>query len=212
MIRTHDYPLRAVHLRSALDVLAERDQDLAATLKVVGYPPERRRPVGFASLLRIIVAQQLSAKAAASIAARIDAAMGGSLEPAAFLALDEARLRVLGLSRQKIAYARALAEAVIDGAFDPKGLAALDDEAVVQAITAHKGFGVWSARMYLIFSLGRPDVWPADDLGVREAVRRIKGLTRRPTVAETEALGEAWSPHRSAVALLCWHALHNSST
>lgn len=205
------FRLTARELHAALEALAERDRDIAAALAESGHPPERRRGAGFPVLLRIILAQQLSTKAVATIAGRLDAALGGEpWRPEAFMELEETDLRAIGLSRQKIAYGRGLAEQVVSGGFDPDALASLDDAEAVAAITALKGFGVWSAQMYLIFSLGRPDIWPVGDLGVREGVRRIRRLEARPDEAGTDRLGEAWRPHRSAVALLAWHVLHNT--
>jgi len=204
------FRLSAAHLRSALDMLAERDVDIAYALTMAGYPPERRQPTGFPAFLRIVVAQQLSAKAATTIHGRLLALLDEPPTPEALLAASDESLRAVGLSRQKIAYARALAEAVQAGRFDPEALEGMEDQSAVAAIAANKGFGVWSARMYLIFALGRSDIWPADDLGVREGVRRIKMLAERPTVAETDEIGALWTPHRSAAALLCWHVLHNA--
>lgn len=210
MTKPEEFRLSAAALRRDLDALAAADADVARTLAEIGYPAERRRRPGFEALLRIAVAQQVSAKAAAAIFGRLEAAMGGAPAAERFLALDDAALRQIGLSRQKIAYGRGLAEAVVGGALDVEALATLDDAAVIEAVTALKGFGVWSARMYLMFALGRPDIWPADDLGVREGVRRIRRLESRPGVAETETLGAVWAPRRSAATLLCWHVLHNA--
>jgi len=205
-----DFRLSDAHLRDSLDRLADADADIAATLAGIGYPPERRMSAGFPALLRIIVGQQLSTKAAATIWRRLEIAMNGAPDPAGLLALEDAALRAAGLSRAKVLYARGLAEAVLEGRLDPAGLAALPDDETQSAITALKGFGPWSANMYLMFALGRPDIWPADDLGVREGLRRIRRLDARPTVTETRALGEDWTPHRSAAAMLCWHILHNA--
>lgn len=205
------FGLSEARLRIALDRLAGADRDIAEALAAHGYPPERRRGTGFPLLLRIILAQQLSTKAAATIAGRLDAALGGEpWRPEAFLAVAEEQLRTIGLSRQKIAYGRALAEQVVAGNFDTSALASLEDDAAIEAITALKGFGVWSAQMYLIFSLGRPDIWPVGDLGVREGLRRIKRLDERPDEGAAEAMADPWRPDRSAVAMLAWHVLHNA--
>lgn len=204
------YALDAAGIRAGLDALAARDSQMAAAVRDLGYPPERRREPGFAALLRIIAGQQVSTKAAAAVAGRLEAAMNGAPTPEALQALGQDRLRALGLSRQKAAYATGLAEAVTAGRLDVNALAHMPQDDAVAAITGLKGFGPWSARIYLMFSLGRPDIWPADDLGVREGLRRIKGLDERPSVKETERLGAAWSPYRSAAALLCWHILHNT--
>jgi len=205
-----EFRLSTEKLRSALDMLAKRDGDIAYGLGVAGYPRERRQAPGFPALLRIIAAQQLSAKAASTIHGRLLELLGDPPRPAALRAASQEALRGAGLSRQKIAYARALADAIEDGRFDPDSLAEMADTDAIAAIAANTGFGAWSARMYLIFALGRSDVWPADDLGVREGVRKIKGLAQRPSAAETDEIGALWTPHRSPAALLCWHVLHNA--
>lgn len=193
------------HIRRGLDALAERDEDFARELPLVGYPDERRNEGGFAALTHIIVAQQISTKAARTINARLLDAVGGVLSAKACRALTDEGLRGVGLSRQKLAYIRGLSDAVLDGQLDINGLAGLDDDDVLARITALKGFGKWSAQMYLMFSLGRPDIWPDGDLGVQEGARRLKRLSDRPGPKEMEALAEPWRPHRGAAALFMWH-------
>lgn len=198
------------HLRQALDVLAASDTDLAAALEVVGYPEERRRGApSFESFLRIIAGQQLSVKAAATIFGRIESALAGDFRPEVFLRLSDDDLRSAGFSRQKIGYARGLCEAVMEGRIDLQGLSALSDEEVIGQITALKGFGRWSAEMVLLFSLGRPDVWPADDLAIQAGVQRLKKLPDRPDRRQTDALAEGWRPHRGAAAIFIWHYYSN---
>ncbi len=204
------FRLSTRYLQQALDSLAARDADIATTIKHWGYPQERRSPGGFPALLRIIIGQQLSVKAATTIAERLHEAMAGDITPKRLLTLDADILRGVGLSRAKVLYCRSLAEDVISGRLDPENLHHLDDEEVTARIIACKGMGPWSARMYLMFSLGRPDIWPADDLGVREGVRRIRGLDERPNQREAHELGAIWAPYRSAAALLCWHILNNA--
>ncbi len=203
------HALASPALGRALDRLAARDADIARSRTEHGDPPPRAREAGFATLLRILIGQQLSTRAAQTIADRLSVLLGGEFTPAALLAQSEAELRGIGLSRRKVAYARALAEAVAAGRFDPHGLGDLDDSAAIAAITAQKGFGVWSAQMYLMFALGRADIWPVGDLGVREGLRRIKRLDARPDEREAATIGETWSPWRSAAAMMCWHVLHN---
>lgn len=204
-----DFRLSSAHIADTLMRLAEQDSDIADALARFGMPPERRSGEGFPVLLRIIVGQQVSVKAAASLFGRIETALGGRLVPDAFLALDDATIGTLGLSRQKLGYCRALAEAFASGALDAAHLRTLDDDTAMARLVAVKGLGKWSARMYLMFSLGRPDIWPHDDLGVREGLRRLLGRAARPEPKEAEEIGWRWSPHRSSVALLCWHILHN---
>ena len=196
-------------LTRALDHLAARDADIARCRAEHGDPPPRAGEAGFATLLRILIGQQLSTRAAQTIADRLTTLLGGAFVPERLLAQSDEALRGIGLSRQKITHARALAGAVAAGRFDPHGLCDLDDAAAIAAITAQKGFGVWSAQMYLMFSLGRADIWPVGDLGVREGLRRIKRLDARPDEREAAAIGATWSPWRSAAAMMCWHVLHN---
>jgi DNA-3-methyladenine glycosylase II len=192
-------------IRRSLDALAAAHAPIAAALEQVGYPPQRRRDGGFPALARIVIGQQVSVAAATSIAARVEAALGGQWEAASLLKIDDDALRDAGLSRQKVRYLRALAAAVAAGDLQIDTLASVDDATVVEQITAITGFGVWSAHMYLMFSLGRPDVWPCGDLAVRHGFARLMGWDdRRPAEAAVRTAGEVFSPHRSALALLCW--------
>lgn len=193
-------------LKIALDEIAGRDKDVKKALALVGYPEERRRGgPSYAHLLRIINGQQLSVKAAAAIFAKLEAAMEGEIAPERFLKFTDRQLRALGFSRQKIAYGRGLSEAVLEGRLDPPALKRLPDAEVMEKITALKGFGRWSAEMFLLFSLGRPDVWPVDDLGIQEGLRRLKRLKKRPDPKRAERLGKPWRPYRGAMAIFVWH-------
>ena len=191
-------------LRAALEALAARDPDVARHYAACGLPPVRRRRPGFAGLLHIIVAQQVSAASAAAIIARLDAAVR-PLDPGGFLALDDAALRAIGLSRQKMRYGRALAEDVAGGRIDLRALARMDDDGAIAHLTRAKGIGRWTAEIYLLFALGRPDVWPAGDLAVQVAAQRLKGLAARPGREDMIALAEPWRPYRSAAARFLWH-------
>jgi len=191
-------------LRPALEALAARDADLAAAYRLCGLPPVRRSPAGFPGLIRMIVGQQVSTASAAAIIARLEAACP-PLSAEAFLGLDDAALRAVGFSRQKVRYGRALAEAIAAGRLDIAGLPDLDDESALAALVAVPGIGRWTAEIYLLFALRRPDVWPADDLAVVKAVQAVKGLEARPDRKVMRRLGEAWRPHRSAAARLFWH-------
>ena len=201
-----EFRLTARHLRRALDRIAGRDPDVGDALDEVGYPAERRNDgPGYVQLLRIIAGQQLSVKAAATIFGRLESAMDGAPSPRRLLDLDDSALRAIGLSRQKIDYARGLSRSVLDGELDPAGLAALPDDEVVRRITALKGFGRWSAEMFLLFALGRPDVWPADDLGIQAGLHRLKNLPERPDRRRADEIGRAWRPDRGAAAIFVWH-------
>ena len=131
--------------------------------------------------------------------------MPGALVPAGLLLLDEADLRAAGLSRPKVAHARDLAGAFVDGRLSAVGIAAMADEEAVAAITAVRGMGRWSAEIYLLFALGRQDVFPAGDIAVAGAAAALKGLPERPDPVELRALAEAWRPARSLAARLLWH-------
>jgi DNA-3-methyladenine glycosylase II len=199
------------HLRRALDHIAGRDRHMAAALEQVGYPAERRLgEPSYAHFLRIIVGQQLSVKAAATIFARFEAALDGDFQPDRVLAMGDDELRALGLSRQKIDYARGLSRAVLEGSLVPETLAELPDEEVMAQITRLKGFGRWSAEMFLLFSLGRPDVWPADDLAIQAGIHRIKNMRKRPDRKRTDAVARPWRPYRGAAAIFVWHYYSNA--
>lgn len=206
MTSRHRFRLTRQDLRTALDRLAENDHQLAAALDQVGYPEERRSgSPSFAHLLRILTGQQLSVKAAATIYSRLIDHVGDPPDPARLIASSDSELRALGLSRQKIGYARGLSEAVLDERIVPSQLVSFSDDEVIEALTAMKGFGRWSAEMFLLFALGRPDVWPADDLGIQAGLQRLTASTERPGRKEVDAHGERWKPYRGAVAIFLWH-------
>lgn len=191
-------------LRQALEALALRDPDIARAYELCGLPPARHQVPGFPGLLRIMIAQQVSAYAARAIISRLNEA-ADPLTPQAVLALDDAALRRIGFSRQKVAYARALAEQVLSRQLDLDRLALLDDEAAIAHLIRAKGVGRWTAEIYLLFALQRPDVWPADDLAVQLAAQRLKGMAQRPSRPEMMEIAAPWRPYRSAAARLLWH-------
>jgi DNA-3-methyladenine glycosylase II len=199
------HPLSASVLAAGIDRLAARDADVAGALQRIGYPAPRQREPGFATLLRIMVAQQLSTRSAAAIWARVEQACLPLVTAASFLALDETAFQTIGFSRQKMAYGRALAAAITSGALDLEALATLPEEEAIAAIAALHGFGRWSAEIYLLFALGRADVFPADDLGLQIGMQRLKGLDARPKRKTMEALAEPWRPLRGCGAIFLWH-------
>src|SRR5207249_10679963 len=156
-----------------------------------------------------IVSQQLSTKAAATIFARFIALFPGGEIPdaAAIAALDDAALRAVGLSGQKVGYLRDLSARIADGRLVLAELDALDDEQVVERLTAVKGFGRWTAEMFLMFRLHRPDVLPVGDLGIVNAVQRLYGLRKRPDAKRILKTGEAWRPYRSVACWYLWQSL-----
>lgn len=200
--------LSADAITAGLDALAAREPLIAAELARVGYPAPRIRDRGFATLLRTIVGQQVSVSAAAAIWRRLEERLGTPPEPGVLVELDDEALRGCGLSRQKAVYARSLAEHVLAGQLNLTALPHEDEEAIARLSAVH-GIGRWSAEIYLMFAEGRPDIWPAGDLAVREGLGRILRLEARPTEGEVRRLGERWRPHRSALAIFTWHAYAN---
>lgn len=197
--------LTEIQLRRALDDIAATEPGIAAALARAGYPEPRTRPRAAATMMRAIVGQQVSVKAAASIWARLEAACGGDMDDHRRIAVTPIEtLRAAGLSGQKAGYVQGLADAIADRRIDFAALPANDDDAVA-ALTAIKGIGRWSAEIYLLFAEGRADVFPAGDLAVQIELGRILGLAARPTEKHTRALAEPWRPHRGALAVFLWH-------
>ncbi len=190
-------------LAPALEALSIRDRHIASAFEKIGLPRRRSQPKGFAGLLRIVMAQQLSVHAARAIIERLEAATG--CDAGRFSEMGDSDLRALGLSRQKIAYGRAMATAVNDGTLNFRRLHRMSDEDAVEALTQVKGIGRWTAEIYLLFALGRPDVMPAGDLAVCAATQKLKRLRARPDEKRMRRIAEAWRPHRSAAARFLWH-------
>jgi DNA-3-methyladenine glycosylase II len=190
-------------LRPGVDELTRREPLFAAVVARHGFPPTWDRPPGFASLLHIMLEQQVSLASARATFDRLRAA-ANPLTPDTLLRLDDARLRSAGLSRQKSRYARALAAAVAGGSLDLDALSALDDEAVDAALCAVTGVGPWTAAIYRLSALGRVDAWPASDLAVVAGIADLWRLPALPSPAETTARAEAWRPWRAIAARLLW--------
>jgi DNA-3-methyladenine glycosylase II len=199
--------ISAERLAASLDALGAIEPAFARARARIGDPPPRIRAPGFETLLRAIVGQQVSVKAAEAIWARVDAATGGAADPAKIAATSDEALRGAGLSRQKIAYARSLADEVRSGRLDFARLPA-DDEAAIAALTRAHGIGRWTAEVYLLFAEGRGDIFPAGDLAVRQEIGLILGLDAAPTEKQVRALAERWRPHRGAAAIFAWHHRH----
>ncbi len=193
-----------------LQALATADPRLAAVVARTGPPPMRRWPPGFATLVDVIVGQQVSVHAARAIRARLLAEVG-VFAPEVLVAASDAQLIAGGLSRPKQKYIRGLARLVVDGALDFDALPQLDDEAAITLLVAAPGIGRWTAEIYLLFALGRSDVWPADDLAIQAAAGSVAGLNERPTAKATRSLAEAWRPWRGAAAHLMWHLYHHQT-
>ena len=187
-------------------VLMRRDPVLGAAIKAIGpcLMAERQRKDHLTALAGSIVSQQLSTKAAATIFGRFVALFpeGTTARGQAFAALDDAAMRGVGLSGQKVRYLRDLCARIADGRLQLDELESLDDEAVIERLTAVKGFGRWTAEMFLMFRLHRPDVLPVDDLGHRQRGQRLYGLRKRPDAKRLLKIGEAWRPYRSVASLV----------
>jgi DNA-3-methyladenine glycosylase II len=165
----------------------------------------------YGALVRAIAGQQLSVRAAAAIYGRLIERFGGRPPtPGEILADEPEELRAAaGLSRAKVSYLRSLAEHVMTGELELARLDELDDERVIAELTAVKGLGVWSAHMFLMFHLQRPDVLPVGDLGIRRAIERAYGLDALPGAAEIERIAQPWRPHRTLACRYLWRSLHN---
>jgi DNA-3-methyladenine glycosylase II len=196
--------LSVEQLRDHLDALSKIEPAFARAIAQVGYPPPRIRDRGYVTLLRTIIGQQISFKAADAVWLKLAAAVDPVDDPSIMAATSDEALRAAGLSRQKIGYCRSLAGLVADGTLNLHNLPA-DDEEAVAALTMIKGIGRWSAEIYLLFAEGRPDIWPAGDLAVQEDVGRLLGHDVRPTEKLVRELAENWRPYRGAAAIFAWH-------
>jgi DNA-3-methyladenine glycosylase II len=192
-------------LATDLKALSKQCRHMARALKVAGMPGPRAARAGFDALVRIIAGQQVSVSAAAGIWAKLEKNCGGKVTAQAVLDLGETGLRASGFSGQKTRYALGLAEAAAGGALDFKALHKADNDTVRGTLTAYKGVGDWTADIYLMFCMGRGDVWPAADLGLQAGIQMLQGLKKRPTAKETEVIAETWRPYRSSAAVLLWH-------
>ena len=197
-------PLTIRTLRSAARSLADADRHLSASVERYGPPPLWSREPSYATLVHLILEQQVSLASAQAAFDRLLAALGGSVQPAAFLRLRDDELRAIGFSRQKTGYARTLATAMIDG-FDLPGLASMPDGEVRRALIAMPGIGPWTADIYLTMCLLRPDVWPHGDLALATSARDVLELDERPTFAQLGEIAERWHPYRAVAARILWH-------
>lgn len=191
-------------MQEGAKALGKADPDFARIVKAYGLPSLRSRATGFGTVLRIIAGQQVSTFSAQAIARRLDA-IAKPMTPEIFIKLTDADLRAVGFSGQKMNYGRHIAEACLDGSFSFRRIARMDDEAAIEEMVKLKGIGRWSAEIYLLFALRRPDLWPVDDLGVMLGYAALKNL---PTPVPKKAMlvaGEALRPWRSVAARLLWH-------
>ena len=187
-----------------LQVLADRDGDLANIINTLGNPPRWQRKEGFATLIRLILEQQVSLAAAKAVFERLGKIVN-PLTPENFLSLEDTQLRETGFSRQKTRYGRALASAIANEKLDLDQLGKLDNTTIRTQLKQIKGIGDWTVDNYLLMALQRQDVFPRGDLALAIAVQKIKGLKTRPTSAELEAIAENWQPWRAIAARILWH-------
>lgn len=190
---------------TAVRELAQRDADLASVLQKYGQPPLWVRDPGFPTLVYIILEQQVSLASARAAYQRLQAA-ARPLTPTRFLRLTDIQLKRIGFSRQKTLYTRLLAESLARGHFDLRHLHDLHDEAAHKMLIALKGIGNWTADIYLLSALRRPDIWPTGDLALATAVQEVKCLRTRPSPARLEKMSAPWRPWRAVAARLFWHA------
>ena len=198
-------------IKQGLDEIALVDADVAAALALYGYPAPRIRPKGIETFFAIVVGQQLSTHAAAAIMLKVRALLPELTAQNILSKTDEA-LRGVGLSKQKVTYVKGMAEAIVNGSFDPDALTDLDDKTAIQTITALKGFGPWSAEIYCMFSLQRQDIFPSGDLALLIGLQKLKGLDEKPTPKQAQELIQHWSPWRSVGSLFLWHYYHGIPT
>jgi len=190
-----------------MEALSLVDKDLKKAYKTLGAPPPRSRPSGFETFLSTIVGQQLSTKVAAIIMQRVITLMGG-VTPERLIEIEDQALRDVGLSWRKIEYAKGLATAIIEGSFNIEALQEMNDEEAIVEITKLKGFGRWSAEIYLMFSLHRQDIFPADDLGIRLGLAKLKRLEEKPTPKQAREMVKQWTPYKSVASLFLWQYYH----
>lgn len=196
--------LSRITLLKGVRDLAARDKDLAKIASTYGPPPLWEREPGFHTLLHIILEQQVSLASARACYNRLTQAVH-PLTPTHFLRLNNDELKQIGFSRQKIIYGRALANAIIEKSIDLENLGTLQDEEAKEQLMKVKGIGSWTADIYLLMALGRPDIWPKGDLALEQAVQRIKGMSKRPTSEQVKEMSEGWQPWRAVAARLLWH-------
>ncbi len=197
---THAALLKGVH------ELAARDRHLARIVDEFGPPPLWARPRGFPTLVRIILEQQVSLASAAALFAKLEQHCAGSVTPARVAAHGEPALLSLGFTRQKARYVAGLAGQLENGAVSLERIARLPDREACQSLVQIPGIGPWTAGVYLLMALRRPDVWPPGDLGLHKSMAEVRGLSAVPTSDQAAAFAARWSPWRAVAARLLWHS------
>ncbi len=204
-VQKHEFaPLDRETFAYGLQILCNSDPDLAQIVAKLGQPPMWERAPGFPTLIHIILEQQVSLASAKAAYDRLLEAVS-PLTPARFLDLDDATLKNIGFSRQKTAYGRNLARMILGGRLNLARLGTMDDTAVRSRLIKVKGIGPWTANIYLLMALRRPDIWPCEDLALAVAAQGVKRLESRPSPEELDLLSIAWRPWRAVAARLLWH-------
>ena len=192
------------NLSHGVAYLGDIDPDFARINAAYGPPPLWARPTGFPTLVRIILEQQVSLASAGAAFGKLEGAIG-KVTPETFLTLDDGELKKIGFSRQKAGYCRGLASAIIENQIDLNALEAMDDPSAHSALMQIKGIGPWTADIYLLMALLRPDIWPGGDLALATAYQTLKGLSNRLDSEELNQIAQAWRPWRAVAARLLWH-------
>jgi DNA-3-methyladenine glycosylase II len=218
--KTNSQSLREFPAHLAVEILTQRDRDLAAVIQKFGYPPQWRREPGFSTLIQIILEQQVSLASAQATFNRLlilvterciysTNNLGSqplqNLTPQNFLSLDDLQLKAIGFSRQKISYTRELAKALLCDRLNLQSLESLDDLTIRNQLKQIKGIGDWTVDMYLMMALQRPDIFPSRDLAVAIAVKELKNLLQKPTLDELALVSQSWQPYRSTATQILWH-------
>ena len=192
-------------LAQGVEYLARLDAKLASVVRKHGPPPLWAREPGFPTLVQIILEQQVSLASAKAAYTKL-CLIANPLNPETFLELDDRGLKEAGFSRQKMVYCRELSKTLLEGRLQLDTLDRLNDDAVRKELVKHKGIGPWSADIYLLEALLRPDIWPVGDLALASSVKELKGLSRRPDEAELSQIGNPWKPWRAVAARILWHS------
>ena len=191
-------------LIEAVEYLEVRDQQLKLAVSKFGPPPLRQREEGFKTLIYIILEQQVSLASAKAVYEKLLKKIG-SITPVNFLKLSDSELKLIGFSRQKASYSRILAEAIITEHLNLTRLSDLNDPQAKEQLMNIKGIGPWTADIYLLMALGRPDIWPNGDMALASAVQKLKGAASRPSFEELNRMSLKWKPWRAVAARILWH-------
>jgi DNA-3-methyladenine glycosylase II len=191
-------------LARGVRILSRRDADLRQIVRSFGAPPMWAREAGFSTLLHIILEQQVSLASAKAAHSKL-LQLVSPLTPESFLGLDDATLKAAGFSRQKTAYGRNLARSIVEGELDLNALTAMDDAAARSELLKINGIGCWTADIYLLMVLRRPDIWPTGDLALALAAQKLKRFKTRPAPEELEVMSARWKPWRAVAARILWH-------